>query len=76
MTQSDLIKVYVPGEVSVVNDASGLPHYVDLDSEGRRFALLPIMTARALLNSGLPSSIAWRAVNSSQLIEALGQCQN
>jgi hypothetical protein len=70
MTEMPVL-VNVPNETSVVTDASGEPHYVEIDQAGRRVVWLPVATARAMLNSGLPCSLEWKSVNMA-LAAALG----
>ena len=64
---ADTVLVVVPpnNECCVVIDASGHPHYAEVDADGCRKVWLPAETARAMLNGGLPHCIAWREANMS-----------
>jgi hypothetical protein len=66
------IKVFTPGETSVVTDMKGHPHYVDIDADGRRYAMLPVETVKQFLESGLPCSLPWRELNQHLIGGVLG----
>jgi hypothetical protein len=59
---ADGVCVAVPDESSIITVASGEPFLVEIEN-GRRVVHLPRDDARALLNSGTPESVAWRALN-------------
>jgi hypothetical protein len=69
---SNILKVYVPGETSVVTDVNGVAHVVDIDADGRRFVMLTVETVKPFLESGLVCSLPWRELNPSLLNGALG----
>jgi hypothetical protein len=66
------IKVYVPGETSVVTDVNGVPHLVDIDDAGRRFVMLTVDAIKPFLESGLACAEPWRKVNEHLLGGVLG----
>ena len=68
----NVVRVNVPTEISTIVDAEGHSHLVHVDETGQRFANIPAVTARQLMNSGLACAEPWRAVNAA-LSEALGR---
>ena len=67
---ADGVCVAVPDESSIITVASGEPFLVEIEN-GRRVVYLPRDDARSRLNSGLPESLPWKALN-AELASWLG----
>src|SRR6266478_3110307 len=71
MTDPDLVKMFIAGEVSTVVTPDGVAHLAEIDEAGRRFIWIKSAFARLMLNSGLPCSLPLKAANIA-LSETLG----
>jgi hypothetical protein len=66
------VRIQVPGDSSTLITASGDVVNTTVDETGRRWAELLADDARAILNSGLSSSLPWRELNPGLIGGALG----
>lgn len=66
-----LVDVTVPNGPSHIVTPDGHAHIVQVDETGRGHVRIKIAYARAIINSGTPESLAWKAVN-EQLSRQLG----
>jgi hypothetical protein len=71
---TDTHKVFLPAasDSSVVVDATGHSHGVEIGPDGRRFVILPTESVKQFLESGLGCSLPWREANPHLLGGALG----
>jgi hypothetical protein len=70
---SDKVKIYVPGEATLLTTPTGdVISNIALDEDGRRFVMMRVEDAKLVLNSGDPSCIAWIEIN-RELSEAIGR---